>query len=276
MRLRWLVVLLTCQIGYGQNGLTSFVIVTASYNNKNWYQKNLLSLFVQTYENWRLVYIDDASTDQTAQLVEQFVNDHDMRHKVVLKKNTQRMGHLYNQYYAIHECAPYEVVVVLDGDDWLAHEHVLQRLHDVYKASDVWLTYGQFWYLKKDKKGFCKPIEQDILEQGLIRGLKPFRTSHVRTFYAGLYQHIKKDDLMAGNSFMPMCADVATMMPMIEMARTHVRYIDEVLYIYNDDNQLSFFHDRRKQQEELEAIIRKKVPYEPLHKAPWIVKKDQA
>lgn len=276
MRIIWLLGIVIFHLSYGRDATTSFVIVTASYNNKCWYQKNLLSLFVQTYENWRLIYIDDASTDQTGELVEQFVDDHNMSHKVSVIKNKSRRGHLYNQYHAIHACAPDDVVVILDGDDWLAHESVLQRLHDEYRSGDVWLTYGQFWYVKKDKKGFCKPIPLDMLELGTVRTLKPFRTSHVRTFYAGLYQQIKKSDLMINDQFLPMCADVATMMPMIEMARNHVRYIDDVLYMYNDDNQLSFFHERRKQQEELEAYIRNQIAYKALETAPWLYKKDHS
>lgn len=70
--------------------------------------------------------------------------------------------------------------------------------------------------------------------------------------------------------FFPMCVDVATMMPMIEMASTHACFIDEILYIYNDANHLSFFQERRKQQEEIEAYIRNQKPYAPLSHRDWI------
>lgn len=276
MRYMWLLIvgILVHINSIAKDCLTSFVIVTASYNNKEWYQKNLLSLFVQEYENWRLIYIDDASEDGTGTLVEQFVHEHGMQKRVIIVKNSSRRGHFANQYDAIHSCDPSEVVVILDGDDWLAHDQVLGRLHEIYQDDDVWLTYGQFWYWKKNKKGFCKPIPQEILERGTIRTLKPFMTSHLRTFYAGLYQQLNKEHLIYNNAFFPMCVDVATMMPMIEMARAHVRYLDEILYIYNDANHLSFFHDRRKQQEELEAYIRKQPTYQALNRAPWAQEKD--
>ncbi|BDC34105.1 hypothetical protein Noda2021_00630 [Candidatus Dependentiae bacterium Noda2021] len=247
----------------------TFKIITASYNNSEWYQKNLLSLFVQNYRNWHLIYIDDCSTDGTAQLVEDFVKEHAMDHYVTIVKNKERRGHLANQYDAIHACNKDEIIVILDGDDWFAHDGVLSYLNTIYQDPDVWLTYGQFWYWKRNKKGICKPLPQDILRHGKVRTHRPFTTSHVRTFYAGLYQGIDLQDLCYQNDLLPMCVDVATMMPMIEMAGTRIRYIDDILYIYNDSNRLSFFHDRRKQQEEIESFIRQKPAYHPLHAAPW-------
>lgn len=246
-----------------------FIIITASYNNSQWYQKNLLSLFVQTYNKWHLIYIDDCSTDGTGTLVERFVTEHGMDQQVTIIKNSARCGHLANQYRAIHDCNKDDVVVILDGDDWFAHDGVLSYLNTIYQDASVWLTYGQFWYWTRNKKGICKPLPQDVLQQGRVRVHKPFMTSHVRTFYAGLYQLIDMQDLLYNDELLPMCVDVATMMPMIEMAGMRVKYIDEILYIYNDSNRLSFFHDRRKQQEEIEAYIRQKPVYQKLNDAPW-------
>lgn len=190
-----------CQFFFLESSQKSFVIVTASYNNAEWYQKNLISLFSQQYNRWRLIYIDDASTDNTGQLVEQWIADHGITDRILLIKNSQRRGHFANQYDAIHSCDPEEIVVILDGDDWFAHDEVLNRLNDLYANEDVWVTYGQFWYWKKNKKGFCKPLPLSVLENGTIRSHKPFITSHVRTFYAGLYQLLQKNDLLYENAF---------------------------------------------------------------------------
>src|SRR3989304_2120498 len=50
-----------------------FVVIVPSYNNKDWYQKNLDSIFMQKYTNYHVVYIDDVSTDGTGDLVEKYV-----------------------------------------------------------------------------------------------------------------------------------------------------------------------------------------------------------
>ena len=42
-----------------------FVVIVPSYNNSEWVERNLRSIFEQKYDNFRVIYIDDASTDGT-------------------------------------------------------------------------------------------------------------------------------------------------------------------------------------------------------------------
>jgi len=245
------------------------VVVTASYNNAQWYEKNLSSVFQQEYDNWRLLYIDDCSTDGTADLVTDYCAISGYQDRVAIIRNEERMGHLANQYKAIHSCKKEEIIVIVDGDDWLAHEHVFETINRIYQIEDVWLTYGQFWYLKKDMLGCCRPVPQSVFAQGTIRTFKPWVTSHLRTFYAGLFQSIAREDLYYQGTWYPMCADVAAMFSMIEMAGIHVKFIKEILYIYNDANTLNFYHNNMEKQRMIEKYIREQVPYEPLVKPPY-------
>ena len=244
------------------------VIITASYNNAEWYKKNLDSIFEQQYSNWRLIYIDDCSTDGTAALVDEYVAHYQQAQRVTILHNEQWRGHLYNQYSAIHSCKPDEIILIVDGDDWLAHDLVFAKINEIYSSQDTWITYGQFWYWKKNKLGFCKPLSLAVLASGLIRQ-KPWLTSHLRTFYAGLYQRIRYDDLQYKGAFYPMCADVATMLPMIEMAGIHVSFIPEIMYIYNDANSLNIFSSHQEEQRRIEKEIRTKEHYTPLEIPPY-------
>ena len=47
-----------------------FAIVIASYNNAHYFEKNLASVTSQHYRSFHVYYIDDASTDGTADLVQ--------------------------------------------------------------------------------------------------------------------------------------------------------------------------------------------------------------
>jgi hypothetical protein len=46
-----------------------------------------------------------------------------------LIRNPVRVGALENLYRCIHTCDDQEIVILLDGDDWLAHPRVLQTLN---------------------------------------------------------------------------------------------------------------------------------------------------
>lgn len=243
------------------------VVVTASYNNSEWAKRYFDSLSSQTFTDWIAIYIDDNSTDSTYEIIQSLIKEHKSDHHFVLVKNKKRLGHLLNQYSAIYACKGDSIIVILDGDDWLAHERALQIINDAYADGNTWLTYGQFWYLKKDKKGFCKEIPPEVIEKNDIRAIS-WRTSHPRTFYAGLFHQIKFEDLLYEGRFYPKCADVATMFPMIEMAGTHVTFIPDVLYIYNDNNPISYHHDPAEQRK-IEAYLKTKTRYAPLKEKLW-------
>jgi len=243
------------------------VVITASYNNKDVCRKSLLSLFSQEYDNWRLIYVDDCSTDGTADLVEAFVREHRQENRVTLIRNTKRMRQLCNQYHAIRSCPKDAIVVILDGDDRLAVSWALAYINEIYRTKDVWLTYGQFIYSRTRYIGYCLPIPRDLWPKNPIRTLS-WVIGHLRTFYAGLFQRIALDDLLHEGEFFPVCADLATMFPMLEMAGPdHVRYIDSILYVYNDDD--ASRRCDKSLQDKMGWIIRAKRPYAPLTSPPY-------
>jgi len=74
----------------------NMVLVIASYNNKNWYKKNLDSVFTQQYENYRIIYIDDNSPDKTGKLVEEYILKKGQTSRTTLICNKNRQGALAN------------------------------------------------------------------------------------------------------------------------------------------------------------------------------------
>ena len=128
-------------------------------------------------------------------------------------------------------------MVILDGDDFFAHDRVLARVNEVYSDPDVWLTYGQFRIWPGGQRGWCQPFPKNVVQQNAFRG-HTHNPSHLRTYYAGLFKQIKKEDLMYEGNFFQMSPDNAAMFPMIEMAHDHWRCIDEVLLLWNSENNL--------------------------------------
>ena len=47
-------------------------IIMPSYNSAEWIQETIESVQSQTYSNWELLITDDASTDNTVQLIQEF------------------------------------------------------------------------------------------------------------------------------------------------------------------------------------------------------------
>ena len=232
------------------------VVVTASYNNKQWYKQSLDSIFAQNYDNWHLIYIDDCSPDGTGDLVDDYIMASGQAEHVTLIKNKKRKWALNNQYDAICSCNDQAIIIIVDGDDFLAHSNVFAYINNVYLDSRVWLTYGQFKCYPSGARGFCAPMPDTVVRYNLFRQYHHI-PSHLRSFKAWLFKQIKKEDLMYKGSFMHMTGDAAAMIPMIEMARdNHFRFLPEISYIYNEVNSLNDHKVSKKLQYNLDLHIR--------------------
>lgn len=241
------------------------VVVIPSFNNKDWYERNLDSVLSQNYHNFRVIYIDDASPDGTGKLVKAYIKEKKQQNRVTIIQNPKRVGSLANIYKGIWICAPNEIVANLDGDDWFPHENVLTKLNEVYSDPNVWVTYGQFVYYPCGKEGWAAQVSQEIIEQNTFRN-RNWTTTALRTFYAGLFQKIKIDDLLHEGEFFPMAGDLAYMWPILEMAGKHSRFIPDVLYVYNIVTPINDGKVDPTYQENLGHATRRKPKYTPIER----------
>jgi len=241
-----------------------FVILITSYNNEKWCIGNVESCLNQKYPYFTVYYINDCSTDRTGELVERYVASRGMKKKCKIIHNPTRRLQCANFYSAISTFDPKKVVVVVDGDDRLPHPYVLQRLAEVYSDKSVWTTYGNYKVDPPILSSYCAPFPAEVLQKNAFRKYQWVAT-HIKTFYAALFHHIKTEDLFYKGNFFPMAADIAIRFPMLEMAsRGHIKFIDEVLYIYNVANSINEFKVNRDFARECEMYIRAMPPYEPL------------
>jgi len=259
--------LFAVSFSYAAEKPVEIVVLVASYNNgasnRNACIKNLESIDQQTYP-FELYYVNDCSSDDTKELVDGFIaKSRWLKDHSTVIHNTTRKKALRNIYEAVHKIAPHKVVVSVDGDDYLAHENVLAKIAAVYKKSNVWLTWGNLRCIpyRPSWGGHYSP---DVMRSRSFRK-QPWKCPQPRTFYAKLFQQIKKEDLMYKGSFFPSAGDLAYMFPLLEMASDgHARFINEVLYMYYMDTPLNDFRAHGREQQEMDRYIRRKQPYEPL------------
>lgn len=232
-----------------------FTVVIVGQNNGANVSKTLASVFSQCYENYRVIYIDDASDDGSYDLVRDLIYDSSHLGQVTLVRNEEKLGNLANIYRAVQTCKDEEIVVILQGEDWLAHEWVLQRLNAYYANPDLWLTYGQYRNFPTYEIGICDECKEINFR------LQPFQTSHLKTFYAALFKKIRETDFIYGGKFLPAASDLAYMTPMLEMARDHTHFIPEILYICNREA-----HPKENRDELIrcERFVRSLIPYQEL------------
>ena len=121
-------------------------VITPMYNNEFVVQETLKSVQNQTYKNWELLLIDDASNDQTAELVEALVL-HDKRMK--LFKHSKNKGAAEARNFGT-KMAKGKYIAFLDADDlWKANK--LECQIEVLNTNTTDVCFGSYEHI--DSKG---------------------------------------------------------------------------------------------------------------------------
>jgi glycosyltransferase involved in cell wall biosynthesis len=270
------------------------VIVIPSYNNIQWYEANLTSIFTQKYTNYRCIYINDQSTDGTGEAVRNYLDQRNIDYQeiffddrlienlveknekliqlikevkcpFILVHNLHRCSALANLYRAIYSCQNDEIIVTVDGDDWLYGDQVLKELNEIYSLRDIWFTHGRLIEYPSGIASWCEPVPPEIIQDNEFRKFKC--PSHLRTFYTWLFKKIKLEDFLYKGNFFTMAWDMAIMYPIAEMAGFHQAFISQVNYVYNMANQINDNKVDPQLQRDLDQFIRNRPPYMPLEKA---------
>ena len=109
----------------------NFRFVISSYNNENNIYNNLMSIIYQNNKNWKIIYTNDASTDKTSFLFKKISLEYNLKDKIKKIENVKNKKQSYCKYNSYKYCDNDEIVIILDGDDWLSRNDVLSLLTNI-------------------------------------------------------------------------------------------------------------------------------------------------
>jgi teichuronic acid biosynthesis glycosyltransferase TuaG len=91
-------------------------IIIPIYNSQKFIKKTVESVLRQTYKNWKLIIIDDASTDNTIKLVE-LICKKVKKKKIIILKNKINRGQAFSRNRGL-KYSKSKFVTFLDSDDF--------------------------------------------------------------------------------------------------------------------------------------------------------------
>jgi glycosyltransferase involved in cell wall biosynthesis len=211
------------------------IIGVTLYNSGNIVEKTLGSIMSQTYNNFICYITDDISTDNSADVVENFIKDDN---RFVLIRNTEKRYQGGNYDLICRDTDGIDdndIFIEVDGDDWLPDNKVFQRVVDHYNSGDVWIANGCFKY-SDGRMGFSSEVKDFVNLRS-----NPFTATHLRTWKIFLWRNIDIIDLKDDKGdFWESTGDLSFMYPMLEMSgKEHYIFMSEINYIYNDQNPLN-------------------------------------
>jgi glycosyltransferase involved in cell wall biosynthesis len=254
-----------------RSGPLRFVFIIASYNNADWVQRNIRSVCTQRYPHWKAIYVDDASTDGTMDLARREVARHRQESRFTFVSVRERQHQAHARFVGYHHpsCTPDQVAVLLDGDDWLAHDRVLTILEHQYTAQDLLVTYGRYVYFRNNKtrgSSSSAGYPADVIERRAYRQHTAWLASHLRTAKIELLRQIPESYLKEDGKWIHTNTDVAEMMHLLERAGSRHANTGEVLLVYNRDNSerhANSYYNRARDADQLRyrnRLLRKYAP----------------
>lgn len=225
-----------------------FLIIATGYNCEKYVADCVKSVEAQTYKNFDVIYIDDASTDNTFRGLLGSVK------MGYYSKTETNLGTVKCREIAIRDYKyDYDVIVWLDLDDKLK-PNALEVLATVYKDKDVWMTYGNYVTDKGEQPFKDVTIPDDIHNRNAYREY-PFMFMHLRSYRKELYFNLTPLDLYPNTGWI--YQDANLLFSMMEMSgKEHMKSINEPLYIYTVTNSLSLLnrYTSKERKEEYKKI----------------------
>ena len=233
------------------NNKINFTFVISSYNNEQNIHNNLISIIYQNNKNWNIIYTNDFSKDKTDKLFNEIVKDYNITGKVKYILNNTNKKQSYCKFNSYKYCKDDDIVIILDGDDWLSRNDVLSLLTNSYLKENclaLYTGYKIFIDNKIDKlvNGSDYPIE--IKKSGEYRKYPSWKFTHIKTGYSNLFKNIPINYLKYENKWLDRCTDLAEYYSICEMAKEKVFHLNEICCIYNKNNSLlyqnSYYNDQ--------------------------------
>ncbi len=239
--------------------LPLFVILSPVWNAAPWVKQCIESVRLQTYPHIRHIWVDDASTDGTTDILKREVPEED------LILNLKRRFPSYNVWYALTQYLRDDCLVgLLDGDDWLLEGDSLAQLADLHQRYDVvWSTHKIHEY---DSRGAIQIREEGDNPVHQLSG-DPRRNGWQPThFFSFKRRHFLKIDpadfCTDDGGWFGAMYDMALSVPLLEMAGwDRCCYLPRALYAYNRLRSDNDDKVRRELQRQLERVISQKPAY---------------
>ena len=134
------------------DGLVS--IITPAYNAEKYIAETIESVLAQTYQKWEMLIVNDCSTDNTTEIVQNYVGK-DKRIKLInLKKNS---GAAIARNTAIQN-AKGRYIAFLDSDD-LWKKEKLQKQIQFMQQNEYAFTYTSYEHFKEVKENIQNQVQ---------------------------------------------------------------------------------------------------------------------
>jgi glycosyltransferase involved in cell wall biosynthesis len=217
-----------------------------------------------------VIFVDDCSTDTTFGLAELLVG-HDERFKLFCNEENKTKSwnfcNLISDYVFDND-----ILLFLDGDDWLATNDVLKQVNDYFRQFNPWVVYGGMVVWEGDSDNVLEPnpqnslAPQEVVTQRLFRK-DMWRYSHLKAMRGFLWNNINKENFVSSQDgkYIKGGDDLVIMFDALEKCPpSKIGRFDFPTYVYNASDSQRISDHMHERGVNYEAEIRSRPLEKPL------------
>lgn len=208
-----------------------FVVIIPNYNNdhgeykgKTFLQNCIESVLNQTYKNFKIIIVDDMSTDTSVETIEKYCNRYEDKIKLIKNIRKRYNGGSRNVgiEYAMKNL-DFDYFAMLDSDDFFVDENVLQKINDNLWDCELMLLGCEMIFPDGTKQ--IKINEYDNYKDFFICDNKTWCTAWSRVIRKDKIIYFPESTLMEDRTWAYEQAD--------NVSLENVRNLKEVCYVWN-------------------------------------------
>lgn len=135
-------------------------VIVPNYNHAPFLNQRIDSILRQTYQDFELILLDDSSTDNSRNIMEQYRNNPHVSHIVYGESNS---GSAFRQWDKGIALAKGEWIWVAESDDYAEPTFLERLLKEVDKVADCVLAYSAtFWVDQQGNKLWETPHSDKV------------------------------------------------------------------------------------------------------------------
>jgi glycosyltransferase involved in cell wall biosynthesis len=235
-------------------------VVVTCHNASRFIEKSITSIRHQTWQSLSVMVVVDASTDGSAERAQEAIGE-DSRFRLHVLE--QRVWAANARKIALDrlDARSEEIVVLVDGDDWLLSAETLAIIHQFHHSRRLLVAYGN--YITTDDTvgawGRDYPLAAKIT--GTHRSIG-WLCAPPRSFRYGLWSHVQPGALKdSSGEYFRVATDIALFLPILELAGMRSGFLKQPLYVYNRET--PFNNDK------IEPQVQRQTALEILHRPPY-------
>ncbi|ACV64803.1 glycosyl transferase family 2 [Desulfofarcimen acetoxidans DSM 771] len=146
-------------------------VIVPNYNHARYLRQRLESIYRQTYQNYEVILLDDASSDESIQILKEFQFNYPSKTRCCF--NSDNSGGVFYQWKRGFNLATGELIWIAESDDYCS-ENLLEELVRYFKNEAVMLAYCRTVFVDGDSSQQIWSLEEYLSELNSALWLKPF------------------------------------------------------------------------------------------------------